>query len=205
MGTDWQCQCETCPAQIVRNGGLQKYCPECRRQSQLKIDRDIYRKRQGRPTANLGDIISCKKCNRDIVRKGALQKFCTICVVEERTEQARKNQSRRMASSPQLRLNSRIGSAIARSLRGSKAGAHWENLVGYSLKELMLHLERQFLEGMTFENYGDWEVEHILPLAMWNFDGPSHPDFKFAWGLPNIRPWWAEDNNAKRDHRLHLL
>lgn len=197
--------CATCPAEIIKRGGLQKYCAECRQETQRTIDRELYRRSQGRKTANFGDIINCERCSREIVRKGALQKFCDECRPIELKEKGTKNQARRMASSPRLRLNSRVGSAIARSLRGTKAGAHWEDLVGYSLDELLRHLEKQFLFGMTFDNYGEWHVDHILPLAMWSFDNWTHPNFKCAWALTNLRPLWASDNQTKHARRLHLL
>ena len=44
-----------------------------------------------------------------------------------------------------------------------------------------------------------------LPLASFSFTSQDDPDLKVAWGLPNLRPLWAEDNLAKRDRVESLL
>lgn len=78
--------------------------------------------------------------------------------------------------------------------------------VGYTMRELIVHLERQFLRGMSWENYGSaWHIDHIIPLASFSFTSQDDPDLKVAWGLPNLRPLWAEDNLAKRDRVESLL
>ena len=46
-----------------------------------------------------------------------------------------------------------------------KNNKSWITLVGYTLLELMTHLESQFTDGMTWENYGQWHVDHIRPCA----------------------------------------
>lgn len=80
------------------------------------------------------------------------------------------------------------------------------NLVyGYTVWELVRHIERQFHPGMTWENYGEWHIDHVIPLSLFVFDSADHPGFKAAWALANLRPLWAEDNLKKRAKRTHLL
>ena len=51
------------------------------------------------------------------------------------------------------------------SKKEDKNGKHWEDLVGYTLKDLQLHLEQQFDEYMTWENQGSyWHIDHIVAL-----------------------------------------
>jgi hypothetical protein len=95
--------------------------------------------------------------------------------------------------------------AVWGSLKDGKNGRSWEELVGYTTADLMRHLERQFLPGMTWENRCAWHLDHIQPLASFNFTTPSDPDFKAAWSLPNLRPLWACDNLRKSAQRTHLL
>jgi hypothetical protein len=90
-------------------------------------------------------------------------------------------------------------------VNGGKAGRPWESLVGYTAETLMRHLERQFLKGMTWENRGEWEIDHITPLALFNFTTAEDPEFKAAWALSNLRPLWKADNYEKRAKRLYLL
>ena len=46
-----------------------------------------------------------------------------------------------------------------------KCNKSWKNLVGYTLTELMEHLESKFQPGMTWDNDGDWHIDHILPKS----------------------------------------
>lgn len=94
---------------------------------------------------------------------------------------------------------------MAKSLRGRKDGRKWQDLVGFSLSDLMLHLERQFLPGMTWENRSEWHVDHIVPLSSFKFTNPDDAEFRAAWALTNLRPFWAADNLKKHAKRLYLI
>lgn len=197
--------CRGCGIQIIKHSGLQRYCGPCRINSQRASDRNVYRSRQNHPVAIFGEVMACTRCGADTIRKGAGQKFCAYCRIIAKTEYCRILQARRLAASPRARLNARIGSAISRSLRGAKAGKRWEALVGYSLQQLMRHLERQFVTGMSFANYGRWHVDHIIPLALHRFKTANDPEFHAVWSLSNLRPLWATDNLQKHNIRTHLL
>lgn len=71
--------------------------------------------------------------------------------------------------------------------------------IGYSIEALKRHLEKQFLPGMTWENYGKWHIDHIIPKAAFNIESVNDIDFKRCWALKNLRPLWAHDNCSKRD------
>jgi hypothetical protein len=111
------------------------------------------------------------------------------------------NRKNRTATDPMFRLNNAMRGAIGHSLRGNKKGNKWELLAGYSLDQLKKHLEKQFLPGMTWENYGKngWEVDHHIPLSAHHFMTAGDIDFKRAWNIKNLRPMWAPDNRSKRD------
>lgn len=82
-------------------------------------------------------------------------------------------------------------------LRGRKQGKRWTELLGYTEAELRTHLERQFTKGMTWDNYGQWHIDHIIPLSSFTVAGPDCPELRRAWALTNLRPLWAEENLAK--------
>lgn len=107
--------------------------------------------------------------------------------------------SRRLRSVPKARLDNAISRAIHHALRGEKRGRTWESLVGYSIDDLMRHLEQSFLPGMTWENYGKggWHVDHRIPKSAFNYERAEHIDFKRAWALDNLQPMWEPDNLAK--------
>lgn len=100
---------------------------------------------------------------------------------------------------PKHRLNGTISMAINKCLNGGKGGHHWEELVGYTLANLTTHIEQQFTKGMSWENYGDWHIDHIRPIADFNFESPDDPEFKECWSLWNLQPLWAKENWSKHD------
>ncbi len=90
---------------------------------------------------------------------------------------------------------------IRRSLRNSsKEGRMWESLVGYTWGDLKRHIEKQFILGMSWENYGPvWHIDHKIPISAFNFSSPEDIDFKRCWSLKNLQPLWANDNVRKQD------
>lgn len=69
--------------------------------------------------------------------------------------------------------------------------------LGYGFDCLKQHLERNFCEGMSWENYGEWHVDHIVPVAEMIRLGITCP--KKINALKNLRPAWSAENIAKRD------
>lgn len=106
---------------------------------------------------------------------------------------------------PRHKLDHRISQLVRNGLGGSKKGRTWESLVGYTIDDLIVHLERQFSPGMGWENIGDWHVDHILPRSMFKYETENCPDFKACWAITNLRPLWAAENIKKSDNRTLLI
>lgn len=87
------------------------------------------------------------------------------------------------------KLGKLVSNAINCSLKGAKAGRHWEDLVPYTLEQLRQHIESQFIPPMSWDNYGTyWELDHIIPQNLFNFNSPEDKDFQVCWSLANLRP-----------------
>lgn len=87
------------------------------------------------------------------------------------------------------RINCNIGSEIWHAIKQQKAGKKWQVLVGYSLKELKNHLEKQFDKKMSWKNYGSyWHVDHIKPKSLFKFYSHEDEEFKKCWSLSNLQP-----------------
>ncbi len=111
-------------------------------------------------------------------------------------ENGKERESKRR-STPRGRIDDAISAGIYHSIRSAKAGRRWEILVGYTLDDLLSHLGKLFLAGMTWENYGQWHIDHKIPKSVFNYSSPNHIDFKRCWALENLQPLWAEDNIRK--------
>ena len=105
----------------------------------------------------------------------------------------------RYEMNPKIRLAGCMSSGIGQSLKNGKAGKSWKSLVSYTLKDLKRHLEKLFQPEMTWNNYGKngWQVDHKIPISVFNFTKPDHVDFKRCWALSNLQPMWAKENNKK--------
>lgn len=123
--------------------------------------------------------------------------------VKDNPDAARAHQRRaahKRLKTPKGKVTRFVKDGIRKSiLVGSKRGRHVFDLLGYTADDLKRHLEKQFLPGMTWENYGryGWHIDHIIPLSAFNYETPEHVDFRRAWALENLRPLWAFDNLSK--------
>ena len=61
------------------------------------------------------------------------------------------------------------------------------DLLGYSALELKIHLESLFTEGMTWDNYGEWHIDHKKPVS--SFESDTLPSIVNA--LSNLQPLWG--------------
>lgn len=67
-------------------------------------------------------------------------------------------------------------------------------LLGYSAIELKEHIESLFLDGMSWDNYGEWHIDHIKMVSDFNEDTPVD----IVNSLNNLRPLWAKDNCSRK-------
>jgi len=70
-------------------------------------------------------------------------------------------------------------------------------LIGCSIDYLMYHLQEQFTKGMSWDNYGDWHIDHIKPCARFDLSKPEEQRKCFHY--TNLQPLWAEENLRKGD------
>jgi len=93
------------------------------------------------------------------------------------------------------RLSNRLRIRLWEAIRGrTKAGSAVRDL-GCSIVELRARLESQFQPGMTWDNYGEWHIDHIRPLS--SFDLTDREQLLQAVHFSNLQPLWATDNLKK--------
>lgn len=67
--------------------------------------------------------------------------------------------------------------------------------LGCSHAEFKAYIEAQFKEGMTWNNYGDWHIDHKYPLSLAYKEGSEA--FANACHYTNLQPLWAKENLSK--------
>ena len=105
----------------------------------------------------------------------------------------------KLETDPIRRVESRIRCLLRNVIiaNGSKKAAKTEELLGCTVAEARVHLESQFLRGMTWDNHGEWHIDHIRPCASFDFSDPQQQ--KECSHYSNLQPLWAKDNLSKSD------
>lgn len=78
---------------------------------------------------------------------------------------------------------------------GTRKQMSTKNTLGYSPIELKEHIEKQFKEGMSWKNYGDWHIDHIKPISL----ATNIEEGIELSQLKNLQPLWAEENLIKHN------
>lgn len=108
--------------------------------------------------------------------------------------QARRSKIR-YASDPNFRLLKICRGRIRDALCGKSKSQKTIELVGCSIAYLNTWLELQFQPGMSWDNYGQWHIDHIRPCASFDLSDPANQRACFHY--TNLQPLWATDNHRK--------
>jgi len=98
---------------------------------------------------------------------------------------------------PLFKLSAYTRNMLRRVLRatGDVKKGSTRDILGYGADELKAHIESLFQPGMTWENYGDWHIDHKIPISLMTLFGVTEPELINA--LSNLQPMWAIDNLVK--------
>lgn len=173
---------------------------------------------------HIGESYPCPDCGEMYVLNAPRRVRCPDCSKAKHSREAVERAKRwnvanndlrnerfreRYATDPKYKLDVSMANGIGDSLSGAKGGRSWTSLVDYSLDQLKSHIERQFSDRMTWDNWGrwpdGWHIDHIVPRSSFSYTTAEDPEFLTCWGLTNLRPLWAVDNLKKSGKRLFLL
>ena len=124
--------------------------------------------------------------------------------IDKHREYKRKYEKHRKDTDPLYKLISNFRTAIYQVLKESNVekNGHYFDILGYTPEELINHLEKQFTEGMTWDNYGEFHVDHKLPISSFNIKEIGDEEFMKCWSLDNLQPMWGEENIRKSNKIL---
>lgn len=103
--------------------------------------------------------------------------------------------SNRRKTDSLFKLKESIGGLIRLSIKnnGYKKKSRTEEILGCSISEFRYYLESMFIDGMSWVNYGDWHLDHIVPVS-WAKDESEIIKLNH---YKNFQPLWAKDNLIK--------
>lgn len=118
-------------------------------------------------------------------------------------EAKRDRAKRRRATDNLYRLQGSISALIRMSFKkaGKAKSAKTEEILGCSILEFMVHIERQFLPNMSWDNRDKWHIDHITPISQ----AKTVEDLYALNRCSNLRPLWSDENRKKSDRITHLI
>lgn len=152
-----------------------------------------------------------RKINREKINAQKRQHYNLNAerIIEQNSKYKKNNRSKyndsknnRKKNDPLYKLRITISERIRQALKYHLAGRYKKKdstieLLGCSIAELKIHLQNQFKKGMTWQNHGEWHIDHIIPCAA--FDLSKKEDCLKCFNYKNLQPLWAHENLSKSD------
>jgi hypothetical protein len=103
-------------------------------------------------------------------------------------------------SDPIFRMNHNVRGRIREFLNSKKISKKNKTsiIVGCNQQELKEFLEQKFYSDMSWDNYGKWHIDHIIPLS----SAQNEDEILKLCHFSNLQPLWAEDNWKKNSKIL---
>lgn len=148
-----------------RKSGLKQYCKNCRKN---ESDENKDRLRKQIWYQNNRELTINRAVNRQI----------------EKREDRKKYLQNYYQKNPHIYM---WRSLVYRTLNGKIKDANTFELLGYDYNELKNHISNLFTDGMSWDNYGEWHIDHIRPLSSFSANTPIN----VVNALSNLQPLWA--------------
>ncbi len=113
---------------------------------------------------------------------------------ERENKWRREYYQRQVEVNPPFLLRKRLRTLIFLAVRGKKLVSS-QQLLGCTIDEMRNYLELMFWPGMGWSNYGEWHIDHVIPLS--RFDLEIVEQQMRAFHYANLQPLWADDNILK--------
>ena len=175
-----------------------RQCMQCRKDERM-LPASRERSRQWRldnPIRYKQSMDDYYAANAEVIRARSRQ------WTQDNPERARE-QTRAVRATPEGRLIHNIRNRLNKILNRINVvkDSTTLDLLGCDAAFAKEHLEKQFTEGMTWENYGDWDIDHIRPCASFDLTDPEQQ--REAFHFSNLQPLWSTPEKALK-HGVHV-
>jgi hypothetical protein len=119
--------------------------------------------------------------------------------IDKIRETKRNYERTRKVNDPIYKLINNFRTAIYQVLKENQVqkNGHYFDILKYSPENLIEHLESKFKDNMTWDNYGEWHVDHIKPISSFQITEIGDNEFMSCWSLDNLQPLWGDENIRK--------
>ena len=205
---------ETCfSIDKANKSGLRSWCKDCNKKQKKQWNKNNKKKVKKYQQDNKKRIKEYRKKYNKEHYKNNKEEIKELSKKWKEDNREKVNDTRRIYSRNKrktdirFRLRNNISSCIAKRLRRrllSKDNKSIIDFLPYTIDNLKKHLEKQFNNGsgmvvrkMTWDNYGQWHIDHIKPDSLFNYKSVDDKEFQECWALENLQPMWAEENIKK--------
>ena len=178
------------------------------REKNAEAIKEKARKSAKRPEARAKRLEAARRHRATPEQKQKRREYLNRPEVKERVNKLRRERyAQKYKSDPRFQIDARMRCLIRRSVSTGKNNKSWRDMVDFSIEEFMAHMERQFTEGMSWDEFrkGSIHIDHIVPVSDFKIKDSGDSEFRACWTLANLRPMWASENNKKRAKRVFLL
>ena len=137
-----------------------------------------------------------EKEQRDIQRKLKVEEYRNSEKYKQlRRERNKRKFNNRIQRDPLYKFRKSLGNSIRNSFRrgGFTKSSRSYDILGEEWEVIKVHFESRFTLGMSWDNYGEWHIDHILPISL----ATCEEDVIMLNHYTNLQPLWAEDNIKK--------
>ena len=130
-------------------------------------------------------------------RRYEVSKIRYLAKKEEIIKKCVEYNKKRYNNDPYFKVVTSIRTRISKLLRQKNADKNnnfYEHL-GCSKDYFIEYFEAKFKEGMSWENHGEWHIDHIKPCASFNL--LDEEEQKKCFHYTNLQPLWASENLSK--------
>ena len=178
---------------------------EARRQYHKQYDmlnKELVKERSRQWRLTHKDAIDEYKKQYNLIHKGAIQehkKQYDLSHKKSNNKRKMKYVINQYKVNPNFRLSQLLRCRLytALGVQNTVRSKRTLKLLGCTIPELKIHLESRFQPGMTWDNHGEWHIDHIRPCASFDLTDPHQQEQCFHY--TNLQPLWAGDNLAKGD------
>lgn len=183
--------------------GLKSYCNECRKIESKKYRTENSEKRKETlkkfyENNREKELLRFKK-----YREENPEKRKETCIKYIKNNREKVNESARLwkknarLKNPMYKLISNLRERTKDYLtyKTANPNSSIKDIIGCSPEFLKEHIEKQFKNGMTWDNYSfyGWHIDHIIPLS----SAKNKEEIQKLCHYTNLQPLWAKENLSK--------
>jgi hypothetical protein len=166
-----------------------KQCTKCKEVKEVEEFTTDKRSSDGR-------VSRCRVCKRKDNNKSYTEngRVLTPKQKKEKSERDVLYKRKRRGEDSLYRLGDNISRLIRKSInKGYKKGSSTYEILGIGETQFKEWIEGQWQEGMSWDNYGEWHLDHKIPIS----SGMNEEEKRKLNHYTNLQPLWAIDNLRK--------